>query len=55
MLDMSSCEIDHLLREAPIGRLSVADDHGQPYAIPLPFCWISSDLYLRVFLTAHHQ
>jgi len=51
MLDMMDHEIDQLLADANIGRLCMADTHGQPYVIPLPFCWLDNGLYLRLPLT----
>ena len=48
MQDMSPCEIDQLLNDALIGRLSMADAAGRPYTIPLPFCWHDGTIYLRL-------
>jgi nitroimidazol reductase NimA-like FMN-containing flavoprotein (pyridoxamine 5'-phosphate oxidase superfamily) len=48
MLPMSDREIDGLLGEALIGRLSMAGVDGRPYSIPLPFCWANSSIYLRL-------
>jgi nitroimidazol reductase NimA-like FMN-containing flavoprotein (pyridoxamine 5'-phosphate oxidase superfamily) len=35
MQDMTAQEIDQMLSDARIGRLSIADATGRPYAIPL--------------------
>lgn len=51
MLEMSQYEIEQLLNELRIGRLCMADRGGQPYSIPLPFCWTDGALYLRVGLS----
>jgi nitroimidazol reductase NimA-like FMN-containing flavoprotein (pyridoxamine 5'-phosphate oxidase superfamily) len=51
MVDMSREEIVELLSDARIGRLSMADAEGQPYTIPLPFCWLDDTVYLRLPLT----
>jgi nitroimidazol reductase NimA-like FMN-containing flavoprotein (pyridoxamine 5'-phosphate oxidase superfamily) len=48
MLEMTTDEITTLLDTTLIGRLCMADDRGQPYAIPLPYCWIDNALYLRL-------
>ena len=49
MLEMSRDEIDALLCDSRIGRLSMADPaDGRPYAIPLPFCWAEGALYVRL-------
>lgn len=51
MIDMTDPEIHTLLDNARIGRLCMADPQGQPYAIPLPFCWADGAIYLRLPLT----
>jgi nitroimidazol reductase NimA-like FMN-containing flavoprotein (pyridoxamine 5'-phosphate oxidase superfamily) len=51
MQDMTADEIEAMLSEAMIGRLSMADRDGRPYTIPLPFCWADGALYLRVPLS----
>ena len=51
MLDMTELEIDRMLDDSLIGRLSMADSEGQPYTIPLPFCWLDGSIYLRLSLT----
>lgn len=51
MLEMTEQEIDHLLDQSLIGRLSMAETTGQPYTIPLPFCWVDGSIYLRLPLT----
>ena len=51
MQEMTAHEIDRMLSEARIGRLSMADRAGRPYTIPLPFCWTDGSLYLRVPLS----
>jgi nitroimidazol reductase NimA-like FMN-containing flavoprotein (pyridoxamine 5'-phosphate oxidase superfamily) len=51
MIDMTPEEIDRLLAGTTIGRLCMADTDGTPYSIPLPFCWMSGALYLRLPLT----
>lgn len=48
MIPMSRQEVEALLSNARIGRLSMADNDGQPYTIPLPFCWTAGALYLRL-------
>ena len=51
MTEMTSAEIDEMLHDAHIGRLSMADARGKPYTIPLPFCWAEGTVYLRPPLT----
>ena len=51
MQNMPPAEIDRMLEESLIGRLSMADASGRPYTIPLPFCWTDGALYLRIPLT----
>lgn len=51
MQDMMPHEIDQMLSEARIGRLSMADRSGRPYTIPLPFCWTEGTIYLRLPLS----
>lgn len=51
MVDMTPNQIDELLNDARIGRLCMAHPDGQPYAIPLPFCWLEGALYVRLPLT----
>lgn len=51
MQDMTSTEIDSMLGDALIGRLSMAGRDGRPYVIPLPFCWSGRAIYLRLPLS----
>lgn len=51
MFEMTRDEIDLLLANELIGRLAMAGDDGQPYAIPMPFCWRDGSLYLRLPMT----
>ena len=51
MQQMTAEEIQTMLNDAVIGRLSMADRAGRPYTIPLPFCWCDGALYLRLPLT----
>jgi len=51
MQDMTADEIEAMLNEAMIGRLSMADRNGRPYTIPFPFCWADGALYLRLLLS----
>ena len=48
MQDMTVDEIERLLDESRIGRLSMADRDGRPYTIPMPFCWSDGTIYLRL-------
>ena len=48
MQEMTIQEVDQMLSEARIGRLSMADRTGRPYTIPLPFCWTDGAVYLRL-------
>jgi len=49
--EMPRWEIEQMLDNALIGRLSMADRTGRPYTIPLPFCWAGGALYVRLPLT----
>lgn len=51
MVEMTQSEVLDFLDHARIGRLCMADRHGQPYAIPFPFLWADGSVYLRVALT----
>ncbi len=51
MQEMTVHEIDRMLSDARIGRLSMADAAGRPYTIPLPFCWTDGAIYLRLPLS----
>lgn len=51
MIEMTAYEIDALLSRTRIGRLCMADPNGRPYAIPVPFYWDGTALYLRLPLT----
>ena len=51
MQEMPRWEIEQMLDNALIGRLSMADRTGRPYTIPLPFCWYEGTIYLRLPLT----
>lgn len=51
MIAMSSSEIESLLANSLIGRLGLADIHGQPYMLPFPFCWRQGAIYLRLATT----
>ena len=48
MRDMTDTQIDNCLESARIGRLCMATCDGEPYVIPMPFCWHDGALYLRV-------
>ncbi len=48
MLEMTSPQMDDVLADARIGRLCMATPDGQPYVIPMPFCWQDHALYLRI-------
>jgi nitroimidazol reductase NimA-like FMN-containing flavoprotein (pyridoxamine 5'-phosphate oxidase superfamily) len=48
MTEMTPAQIDEFLANARIGRLCMATPEGEPYAIPLPFCWHRGSLYLRL-------
>jgi nitroimidazol reductase NimA-like FMN-containing flavoprotein (pyridoxamine 5'-phosphate oxidase superfamily) len=48
MLDMTPCQVETQLAAVRIGRLCMATPGGQPYAIPMPFCWYAGALYLRI-------
>ena len=51
MQEMTVHEIERMLNDARIGRLSMADAAGRPYTIPLPFCWTDGAIYLRLPLS----
>ena len=51
MLEMTPSQIQAQLAEVRIGRLCMAATDGQPYAIPMPFCWHHGALYLRLPMT----
>jgi nitroimidazol reductase NimA-like FMN-containing flavoprotein (pyridoxamine 5'-phosphate oxidase superfamily) len=51
MENMTSVEIEAMLNDTLIGRLSMADAQGQPYTIPLPFCFANAAIYVRIPLT----
>ena len=51
MQDMTVPEIERMLSDARIGRLSMADATGRPYTIPLPFCWTDGSVYVRLPLS----
>ena len=48
MREMTLSQIEAQLAAARIGRLCMATPEGEPYAIPMPFCWWQGALYLRV-------
>jgi nitroimidazol reductase NimA-like FMN-containing flavoprotein (pyridoxamine 5'-phosphate oxidase superfamily) len=48
MIEMTADEIEQLLASSLIGRLAMADTDGTPYVIPMPFCWVAGELYLRL-------
>jgi nitroimidazol reductase NimA-like FMN-containing flavoprotein (pyridoxamine 5'-phosphate oxidase superfamily) len=48
MLPLTPAQIDERLAAARIGRLCMATSHGEPYVIPMPFCWHAGSLYLRI-------
>ncbi|MGN6370271.1 MAG: pyridoxamine 5'-phosphate oxidase family protein [Phycisphaerae bacterium] len=50
MLEMTPGEIEQHLAESRIGRLCMATPDGEPYVVPMPFCWLEHALYLRVAL-----
>ena len=50
MREMTVSQIEAQLTAARIGRLCMATPDGEPYAIPMPFCWHHGALYLRVSL-----
>src|SRR5690349_9575527 len=39
MTEMTPAQIDAFLANARIGRVCMATPDGEPYVIPLPFCW----------------
>lgn len=45
---MSPDQMDERLANARVGRLCMATADGEPYAIPMPFCWHQGALYLRI-------
>jgi nitroimidazol reductase NimA-like FMN-containing flavoprotein (pyridoxamine 5'-phosphate oxidase superfamily) len=51
MENMTSVEVEEMLNNTLIGRLSMADAQGKPYTIPLPFCWANAAIYLRIPMT----
>ena len=51
MIEMEEREIEQLLDESRIGRLSMADLSGRPYTVPLPFCACDGTIYLRLPLS----
>ena len=51
MIEMSPEQMEACLSESRIGRLCMATPEGEPYAIPLPFCWTEGALYLRLPMT----
>ena len=48
MTEMTPAQIDEFLANARIGRLCMATPDGEPYVIPLPFCWHHRSLYVRL-------
>lgn len=48
MLEMTHVQREEFLTSARIGRLCMATSDGEPYAIPMPFCWHQGALYLRI-------
>jgi len=48
MLEMTTVQMNEFLASARIGRLCMATPDGQPYAIPMPFCWHQGAVYLRI-------
>lgn len=51
MIEMTHDEIDELMSNARIGRIAMAGSDGQPYIVPMPFCWHNGTVYLRLPLT----
>lgn len=51
MTTMEMLEVESMLADGRIGRLCMASADGQPYSVPLPFCWLDGALYLRLALT----
>lgn len=51
MTEMTRHEIDQMLIQQRLGRLSMADLDGRPYTIPLPFSWLDGAIYLRLPMT----
>lgn len=45
---MTPSQIEAQLATARIGRLCMATADGEPYAIPMPFCWHEGAMYLRL-------
>ena len=45
---MTSLQVDQFLTDARIGRLGMATPDGEPYVIPLPFCWHLGSIYVRL-------
>ncbi|HEY3323408.1 MAG TPA: pyridoxamine 5'-phosphate oxidase family protein [Planctomycetota bacterium] len=48
MIEMSAAEINGLLNAAHVGRIAMATPGGEPYVIPMPFCWHDGAIYLRL-------
>lgn len=48
MLEMSADQMDERLATTRIGRLCMATADGEPYVIPMPFCWHEGALYMRI-------
>ena len=40
-------EIDQFLQSQRVGVLSVSDEHGVPYAIPMNYIWLHEHIYLH--------
>ena len=51
MLEMTPSQIEGHLVGTHIGRLCMATADGEPYAIPMPFCWHQGAMYLRIPMT----
>ena len=51
MLEMTPSQIEEQLVDTHIGRLCKATADGEPYAIPMPFCWHQGAMYLRLPMT----
>lgn len=51
MQTMTSVEVETMMANTLIGRLSMVDQDGRPYTIPLPFCWSNAAIYVRLPLT----
>jgi nitroimidazol reductase NimA-like FMN-containing flavoprotein (pyridoxamine 5'-phosphate oxidase superfamily) len=48
MIEMKLDQIEAQLAAGRIGRLCMATLDGEPYAIPMPYCWLEGALYLRL-------